>query len=82
LQNATLDGKEGVRVGDVNLCQAVTERPRMRDWGSTVHHDDERPLAAEEVDQKLEEGIEREGLIHIKERADPEGGLDRDQAGP
>lgn len=29
---------------------------------TTVHHDDERSLTAEEIDQELEEGINRKGL--------------------
>jgi len=31
---------------------------------STVHHDDQGPLSAKEVDEKLEEGVDGERLDH------------------
>ena len=51
-----------MRVGDVDFGQTVVEWPWVRDWSSTVHHDDERSLTAQEVDEELEEGIKGEGL--------------------
>ena len=47
-----------------------------------MHHDDEAALAAEEVDEELEEGVEGEGLVDVAEGLDPEGGAQGDQRGP
>lgn len=40
---------------------------------TAVHHDDEAALAAEEVDEELEEGVEGEGFVDVAEGVDPEG---------
>ena len=37
-------------VGDINFRKAVAERPEMGHWGTTVHHDYQGALAADEVD--------------------------------
>ena len=38
-----------------------------------MHHDDETSLAAEEVDEELEEGVDDEGFVDVAEGIDPEG---------
>ena len=50
----------GVR--NIDLWKTMVERPEVGDWLSAVHQDDKRAFTAEEVDQKLEEGVESEGL--------------------
>lgn len=47
-----------------------------------MHHDDQAALAAEEVDEQLEEGVEGEGLVDVAEGPDPEGDAQRGQRGP
>ena len=47
-----------------------------------MHEDDETALAAEEVDEKLEEGVEDEGFVDVAQRVDPEGDFEGGQAGP
>jgi len=47
----------------------------MRDGCSTVHHDDKRSFAAEEVDKELEKGIEGKGFVNITEGTNPESGF-------
>lgn len=54
-----------MRVGDVYLVEHQIQRPQMGDWGSTGHEDDEGALAADEVDQELQEGVDGEGLVDI-----------------
>ena len=51
-----------MRVRDVNLREEVVERPSMGDRRTAMGHDNHGPLAAEEVDEELEEGIDRECL--------------------
>lgn len=50
----------GIR--DVNLWEEVIERPGMGDRRAAMSHDNHGPLAAEEVDEELEEGIDGECL--------------------
>jgi hypothetical protein len=45
----------------------------MRDWASTVHHDDQGPLAADEVYEELKKGVNGEGFVYVAERVDPCG---------
>lgn len=47
-----------------------------------MHHHNECAFSAEKVDQQLQEGIDREGLIDIAERVEVEGGLERHDARP
>lgn len=51
-----------MRIGDISFRKAMVQRPEMVDWFSAVHHDYQSSFAAEEVDQELEEGIDRESL--------------------
>ena len=62
LQDATFDSEKGVGVRDVNLGEEVIHRPGMRDGRTAVGHDNDGPLAAEEVDEELEEGVDGECL--------------------
>lgn len=54
----------------------------MRDRGSTGHEDDEGALAANKVDQELQEGVDGEGLVDVAERVNPGSRLDRHQTAP
>jgi len=54
----------------------------MIDGRTTVHHDDETALAAEEVDKQLEEGVEGEGFVDVAEGVDPEGYAEGGEGGP
>ena len=47
-----------------------------------MHHYDEAALAAEEVDEELEEGVDDEGFVDVEEGFYPEGDAERGQAGP
>lgn len=51
-----------MRVGDVDFVEKLVQRPGMRDWGSSVHEDDESSFASDEVDEELEESIYDKGL--------------------
>ena len=51
-----------MRIRDVYFCQAMIEWPQVGDWGSTMHHDDEGSLAAQEVDEELEKSVQCESL--------------------
>lgn len=62
LEYTSLNGEEGVRVGNVDLGEAVVEWPEVRDGLATVHHDYKRAFAADEVNEELEEGIDCESL--------------------
>lgn len=62
LQDTTFDSEECVRVRDVNFREEVVERPSMGDRRAAMGHDNHGPLAAEEVDEELEEGIDCECL--------------------
>jgi hypothetical protein len=46
----------------------------MADGGSAVGGDDQVALAAEVVDQQLEEGVDGEGLVDVADRVEPFGG--------
>lgn len=45
----------------------------MVDRGSAMGRDDQVALAAEVVDQELEEGVDGEGLVHVADRVEPFG---------
>ena len=60
----------------------VMGSPEMVYWRSAVHHYNEGALAAEEVDEQLEEGVEGEGFVDVAEGADPEGYAEGDEGGP
>ena len=64
-----------MRVGDVNLCEAVAKRPRVCDRFSTVHQDDKSTLAANEIDKKLKEGIDCKRLSCLSELVSTQGGV-------
>lgn len=51
-----------MRIGDVDFSKAVIEGPWVTLRRSAVHHDDQRPLTTQEIDQELEEGVDRKGL--------------------
>jgi hypothetical protein len=51
-----------MRVGYVDFWQEVVQRPQVGNWTPTIHEDDKSPLAADEVDKELKEGVYREGL--------------------
>lgn len=69
-------------IGDVELGEDETHGPGVRDGCSACHEDDEGALAANKVDQELEEGVDGEGLVDVAEGIDPGGGLDRHQTAP
>lgn len=48
----------------------------------TMCHDNQCPLTTKVVDQELEKGIDREGLVDISYRVEYVGGCSRDHAGP
>lgn len=45
-------------------------------------HDDQVALAAEVVDQELEEGVDGEGLVHVADRVEPLGRVEGYKANP
>jgi hypothetical protein len=47
-----------------------------------MHENNQTALAAEEVDEELEEGVEDECLVHVAQRVDPESNAERNQTGP
>jgi hypothetical protein len=51
-----------VWIGDIGSRKEVIQRPQMMYRFATMHHYNECSLAAYEVDKKLEEGIDGEGL--------------------
>ena len=83
LQNAPLHRQKGMRIADIHLPHPrdLIERPEMVDRRTSMHHDDEAALAAEEVDEELEEGVEDESLVDVAEGADPEGDAQRGEGG-
>lgn len=42
--------------------------------GTAVHHDDERALSTEEIDEQLEEGVDGEGLVDVTDGIEELGG--------
>src|SRR5690242_12985955 len=82
LENTALHSKEGVGVGYVKLGQNEAHGPGMSYRSSTGHEDDEGALAADEVDQELQEGVDGEGLVDVAERVNPGCCLDRHQTAP
>jgi hypothetical protein len=71
-----------MRVADVDFRQHIVQRPEVVDRRTAMHEDDQTALAAEEVDEELEESVEDEGLIYVAQRVDPESNAERDQTGP
>lgn len=59
-----------MRVADVHLGKDVVHWPDMFLRRTPMHHDDQGTLATEEVDEKLEEGVDGERFIHIANRLD------------
>jgi hypothetical protein len=51
-----------VWIGNIDFREAVIQGPEVRDWSSTIHHDDQGSFAADEIDEELEEGIDGECL--------------------
>lgn len=51
-----------MRIRNVYLGEAVIKWPEVGNRSTTVHHDDERPLAAKKVDKELEKSVEGECL--------------------
>lgn len=47
-----------------------------------MHHDNERALSAEEIDEELEKGVDCECLIHVANRIDKLGGGKGDKGDP
>ena len=72
-----------MRIADVHLVHAgdAVDGPEVLDGGAAVHHDDEGALAAEEVDEQLEEGVEGEGLVDVAEGVHPEGHAEGGEGG-
>lgn len=66
LQNASLDGKKCMRIRNIDFRKKGIERPHVRDWWATVSHDNQSSLAAEKVNQQLEEGVNRKCLAMKK----------------
>lgn len=54
----------------------------MRNWGSSMHHDDKGTFAAQEVDQQLQECVYGEGFVDVAERIEVKCGFQRDNRGP
>ena len=54
----------------------------MRDWCSTVHHDDQCSFAPEEVGKELKEGVEGEGFIDVSEGIEVECSCERHNRSP
>lgn len=82
LKNAPLDGQEGIGVGDVDGRKDVVHGPQMVDRSSAMGHNDQVALAAEVVDQELEEGVDGEGLVNVADRVEPLGRVEGDKANP
>lgn len=70
LQDAALNGKEVMRIADVNLGEDVVEWPYVLPRCPAMHHDDERALAAKKVDEQLKEGVNGKGLVDITDGVD------------
>lgn len=51
-----------MRIGDVDSRKDVVEGPKVLDWFSAMSHDNQSPLAAEVVEQQLEESVDCECL--------------------
>lgn len=71
-----------MRVADVYFCETVVEWPQVGNGWSAMHHDDQTSFSTEEIDEQLEESIDREGLVYVAEGVDPEGDFERGQRGP
>ena len=65
LEDASLHSKEGMRIGDIDFWQHMVQGPEVVDGCTTVGHDYESSLAIDVVDEKLEEGIYRKGLVYV-----------------
>lgn len=82
LKDAPLDGKEGIGVGNVDGREDVVQGPQVIDGGSAMGRDNQVALAAEVVDQELEESIDGEGLVHVADRIEPLRSLEGYKANP
>jgi hypothetical protein len=49
-------------VGDVDGREDMVQRPQVVNWGPTMHHNYQGPLTSQEVDEKLEECVNRKSL--------------------
>lgn len=54
-----------MRIADIDFWENVIQGPNMLLWSSSMHHDDKRPFASQEIDKKLKKGIDGEGLVDI-----------------
>lgn len=73
LQDAALDREERVWIADVHFWEDEVQRPDMFLGRPSVHHDDQGALAAQEVDEELEERVDGEGLIDVSDRIEELG---------
>lgn len=71
-----------MRIADVDLWEKVIERPHMLPRSPTVHHDDERALSAEKIDEELKKGVNGEGLVDVTYRIEKLSGCEGDQRHP
>ena len=55
-----------MRVGDIDFTTDMIERPKMIDGWASVHHNNERTLSANKVDEKLKECVDRKGLSYVR----------------
>lgn len=66
-----------MRVTDIDFRKTMVQWPKMADWWTSMHHDDQTSLATKEVDEQLEEGVECEGFVDISKWIDPESHFER-----
>lgn len=52
-----------MRVRDVDFGKAVIEWPQMVNGFPTVHQDDQSSFSSQEIDEKLDKGVDCEGLL-------------------
>jgi hypothetical protein len=52
-------------IGDVDLGKNMVQRPQVVNWLSTMHHNNQGALPSQEVDEKLEEGVDCESLGYL-----------------
>jgi hypothetical protein len=52
-----------MRIRDIDFGQTMIERPEVMYRFSSMHQDNQGSFATDKVDEKLEEGINRESLI-------------------
>lgn len=73
LQNSALDRKKRMRITDIHLRKQMVHRPHMLLRRPPMHHDYQRPLPTQKVDEQLEESVNCERLVHIPDRLDELG---------